>query len=55
METELNIDIGRNAILVVLLRLDAYRSSQTLYDMRHGTLGVVSSMNVARIVPNSRN
>ena len=55
MQTELNVDNRRNAIHVLPMRLEADGLAQTGYDMRQGTLGVMSSKNVAWIVPYSRN
>ena len=54
MQTELNVENGRKAIHVVLLRHEAYRSAQTSCDMIRGILGVMETMAVARIVPNSQ-
>ena len=51
MQTELNIENGRKAIHVVLLRLEAYRSAQTSCNMIRGILGVTERMAIARIVP----
>ena len=54
MQTELNIESGRKAIHVVLQRHEAYRYAQTSCNVIRGILGVMESMAVARIVPNSQ-
>ena len=54
MQTELNIENGRKAIHVVPLRLDTHRLAHTSCNIIRGTLGVMRSMIVARIVPYSQ-